>query len=67
MGHKGVSKRKPKKIKPVSSENPTGFVNTHQGESSVVKSLTNKKSTHLISNNANNSPAKIKEKSKKGK
>jgi hypothetical protein len=60
MGRKGVSKHKAKKIKPVSSENPTGRVN------SPVQSLVNKKTTPHISNVVADMPAKIKGKGKKG-
>lgn len=60
MGHKGVSKRKPKKIKPVSNENPASPANTRQGESSLVQSLTTKKNTPLISNSATSTPEKLK-------
>jgi hypothetical protein len=66
MGHKGVSKRKPKKIKPVSNENQVGMASTRKGDSSPVQSLTNKKSTPLISSIATNTPSKIKAKNKKG-
>ena len=64
MGHKGVSKRKPKKIKTGSGEKPTGPVNTGQEELSPVQSLINKKKTPLGNNDT---PAKLKDKSKKGK
>jgi hypothetical protein len=65
MGHKGVSKRKPKKIKPGSNENQAGIASTRNGDSSPVQSLINKKSTPLISNIAANTLAKIKGKNKK--
>lgn len=39
MGHKGVSKRKPKKSQPSSSGNAGGFSNTRPGESPTVQSL----------------------------
>jgi DNA replication protein DnaC len=39
MGHKGVSKRKPKKTKTFSSDNINGLPNARQNESSSVKSL----------------------------
>jgi hypothetical protein len=67
MGHKGVSKRKPKKVKPASNENQTGIASTRKGDSSPVQSLINKKSTPLVSNSATNMPSKIKDKNKKGK
>jgi len=67
MGRKGVSKRKAKKIKTDFNENQTGTASTHKGDSSPVQSLINKKSTPLVSKIATNTPAKIKDKSKKGK
>lgn len=67
MGHKGVSKRKAKKIKPVSSENPAVIAYTRQGDSSPVQSLINKKPAPLITDITANAPAKTKGKSKKGK
>ena len=47
MGHKGVSKRKPKKSKSFSNDNTNGFSNTRQGESPSVQSLVKDKGVPL--------------------
>ena len=39
MGHKGVSKRKPKKSKSPSNDNTSSFSNTRAGDNSPVSAL----------------------------
>ncbi len=47
MGHKGVSKRKPKKSKSFSNNNINGSSNTRPGESPSVQSLVKDKDAPL--------------------
>jgi len=64
MGRKGVSKRKAKKVKPVSNESAAGIASTRPGDSSPVQSLINKKPMPSINNSATSAPAKAKGKNK---
>ena len=47
MGHKGVSKRKPKKTKLLANNNISGSSNTRPGDSSPVQSLVKDKGAPL--------------------
>ncbi|MBL8102842.1 MAG: hypothetical protein JNM02_09960 [Anaerolineales bacterium] len=65
MGHKGVSKRKPKKTNAVSNENVSNFVKTPSKEKSPVQSLVKNNGTSPQSGDLN--PAGLSRKNKKGK
>lgn len=64
MGRKGVSKRKAKKVKPVSNESAAGIASTRTGDESPVQSLINKKPMPSINKSATSAPAKAKGKNK---
>ena len=67
MGHKGVSKRKPKKSQPLSSADIGGFSNTRPGESPSVQSLVKDKGAPLNTGAMNPSAGSKNKKHKKGK
>jgi hypothetical protein len=67
MGHKGVSKRKPKKVKSSSNDNASGFSNTRPGESPTVQSLVKDKGDPLNRGGAIPFTSERNKKNRKGK
>lgn len=65
MGRKGVSKRKPKKNRPVSKVDNSGSSNTRQGESPSMQSVVKDKGAPLYGGHPNPSSGSNK-KHKKG-
>jgi len=66
MGHKGVSKRKPKKSKSLSNDNINGSSNIRPGEGPSVQVLVKDKETSLNRGGSNSSDGSNK-KNRKGK
>lgn len=64
MGHKGVSKRKPKKSKSFSNDNLNGSSNIRPGENSSVQSLVK---DAPLNRGGTNPSAGLNKKNKKGK
>jgi hypothetical protein len=66
MGHKGVSKRKPKKAQPSSSGHAGGFSNARPGESPTVQSLVKDKGAPFNRGGTNPVTNRSNEKNRKG-
>lgn len=67
MGHKGVSKRKPKKSKPSSTAQISGFSNARPGESPTIQSLVKDQGVPLNKGAMNPSAGPKNKKNKKGR
>jgi len=65
MGHKGVSKRKPKKTEAITNSNVSNYVNTPSKENSSVQSLV--KNSDTATNKGGSNSIKPGKKNKKGR